>query len=265
RGTLPVRHTVGLADDIGLIPTALERTGISRLKIKLGGDPAADVARIIEIMRSATGRIERITLDGNENYATIAALEDFLDRLAATPEAAPAAAALAWIEQPLHRSVSLSPELRSMFDRRPKLTMLLDESDASPADLPHALDLGYAGTTHKNCKGVFKTILAAMLLKQRSRAGRRLLLSGEDLTIVAPWAQAQDLAVAAAVGVVDIERNGQAFADGLQAFSLVDQGGALDRYGSLYRATSSGVELAIEAGSVDVTGSNLCAFGCWGC
>ena len=54
--------------------------------------------------------------------------------------------------------------------------------------LPQALRLGYAGTSHKNCKGVFKGVANACLLAQlrREHPDQRILLSGEDLANIGP-------------------------------------------------------------------------------
>jgi hypothetical protein len=42
--------------------------------------------------------------------------------------------------------------------------MIIDESGGSIADLSRSLDLGYRGTSHKNCKGVAKGLANAVLL-----------------------------------------------------------------------------------------------------
>jgi hypothetical protein len=129
---------------------------------------------------------------------------------------------------------------------------VIDESDDDALSLPRALELGYAGTTHKNCKGVFKSIIAKILLHDHEqRTGRRTVFSGEDLTIVAPWSQAADLTVAAALNVVDVERNGQHYADGLSAFSAEVQSAALREYPSPYEQCGNTVSMRVRAGSID--------------
>lgn len=259
---LDVRHTVGLADELPELPKILQAIGIRRLKIKLAGDGARDVARLVEIDRVAGDRVERITLDGNENYPDAALLADFLQRLQRSPELGRIRGALAWIEQPVHRSAALLPDVADLLRRFPQFPHVIDESDDSTGSLPRALALGYAGTTHKNCKGVFKSILAAHeLASHASRTGLRTILSGEDLTIVAPWAQVQDLAVAAAVGVVDVERNGHHYADGLSAFPPEVATAAVAEHPGLYRQGPGGVaRLIIRDGRVDAR-SATSAFG----
>jgi hypothetical protein len=88
--------------------------------------------------------------------------------------------------------------------------LIIDESDAELDSLPRALALGYHGTSHKNCKGVFKGIANACLLEalRRQSGGDRLVMSGEDLANIGPVALLQDLAVVATLGVSSVERNG---------------------------------------------------------
>jgi len=254
RGSVQVRHTVGLGDSPGELAGALARTGIRRLKVKLSGDPSADTARLVEIAavaNRALGGEWRVTLDGNENYQ-MDSLRAFLSRLETDPDLAEFRRRLRWIEQPLHRDTALSSAVAGLLAEYPKIPFIIDESDAEKSSLRRALSLGYAGTTHKNCKGVFKSVAAACdgpeLL---AGSGREFVLSGEDLTIVAPWAQTADLATAATVGVVDIERNGQHYADGLSAFAPAVGGAALAEHPDLYRRDErGGVELRIEEGMV---------------
>src|SRR5207249_3911482 len=79
------------------------------------------------------------------------------------------------VEKPVHRDRALSDDpgtaLRGWPDR-PRL--IIDESDGAVGDLPRALALGYAGTSHKNCKGSVKGIANACL---RIREGRVALSS----------------------------------------------------------------------------------------
>jgi hypothetical protein len=164
---------------------------------------------------------------------------------------------LAWIEQPLHRDTALADEVAELLSSFPQFPHVIDESDDSPQSLASALALGYAGTTHKNCKGVFKSVLAAAMLRDHAaRTGRATILSGEDLTIVAPWSQAQDLAVAAAVGATDVERNGQHYADGLSAFPPDLIAAAVGAHPDLYAASGA---LRVVSGLVGLTTVNAAA------
>ena len=53
------------------LPAVIERYGMRVFKIKLGGDPAADAARLSDVLGVLDARApgHRYTLDGNEQYA----------------------------------------------------------------------------------------------------------------------------------------------------------------------------------------------------
>jgi hypothetical protein len=123
--------------------------------------------------------------------------------------------------------------------------MIIDESDAETDSLLRALELGYHGTSHKNCKGVFRGVINACLVewlnRQRSEAGAGgYIMSGEDLANIGPVALLQDLAVASSLGVSSIERNGHHYFAGLRAFpeSVADQ--VLAAHGDLYHRSRDG-------------------------
>src|SRR5439155_284989 len=79
------------------------------------------------------------------------------------------------------------------------------------------LSSGYAGTSHKNCKGVFKSIANAGLIARRRRQdpSARFVVSGEDLSNIGPVALLQDTAVVATLGITHAERNGHHYFKGL--------------------------------------------------
>src|ERR1051326_7931418 len=99
---------------------------------------------------------------------------------------------------------------------------------------PQALEAGYIGTSHKNCKGIFKGIANACLIAQRRRSDPRLIVSGEDLANVGPIALLQDLAVLATLGVPHAERNGHHYFRGLSAFPQSIQDEMLSSHPDLY-------------------------------
>ncbi|HCK51670.1 MAG TPA: hypothetical protein DIC23_00540, partial [Planctomycetaceae bacterium] len=86
--------------------------------------------------------------------------------------------------------------------------------DARNDSLALALELGYHGTSHKNCKGVFRGVINACLIEFLNRQNNvgdresRYIMSGEDLANIGPVALLQDLAVASSLGITSIERNG---------------------------------------------------------
>ena len=75
---------------------------------------------------------------------------------------------LMFVEQPFHRDVALDPTVMGGEDGlagwsdRPH--MIIDESDAETDSLVRALELGYHGTSHKNCKGIVNGIANATTL-----------------------------------------------------------------------------------------------------
>jgi hypothetical protein len=255
--SLVVRHTVGLADDLGDLAHRLREAGIRRLKIKLAGDAQSDASRIGDVVRmceSSGWSIDLITLDGNENYHDLSEFERLASLLKTETNLRVAARLIAWIEQPFHRRIALSDDVGAILAQAHCAPTIIDESDSAPADLPRALELGYAGATHKSCKGVFNSILhRALLAKHAALTGKEAIFSGEDLTIVAPWSQASDLTVAATVGITDIERNGHHFADGLSGFGTEVSEQALRDSPRLYRRRHDGVvDLRIVDGRVEV-------------
>lgn len=278
-----VRHTVGLTDSLtdaeipdaervndGL-PQSLEACiraeGLTHFKIKLSGDIGHDRARLHRLAelleRDAPGCA--FTLDGNENYHAVAPLRALWEQLTADPIVAHFLHGLLFLEQPLHRDAALSEataaELLAWTDR-PQI--IIDESDAEPGDLDRALRGGYAGTSHKNCKGVIKGIANACLIAARRRAepGRPLHLSAEDLTNVGPVALLQDLAVVATLGIAHAERNGHHYFAGLSQFPATVQRAVLAAHGDLYRAHDGYPVVRVEQGKVSAQSVVAAPFGC---
>ncbi len=274
------RHTVGLGDpltaadgtlDDGL-PYTLEENirayGLRYFKIKVCGKPEADLPRLREITRIITSNCPdgfHATLDGNEQFDDLAAFRDFYATLSADAALAPLFQHLLLIEQPLHRSKALNEDvagaLRSWTEGP---GMIIDESDGTLADLPRALDLGYRGTSHKNCKGIVKGLANAALLRKRATTiPGGPILSGEDLANVGPVALLQDLSVMALLGITHVERNGHHYFRGLSLHSPATQDAVLHWHAGLYhRHAESFATLRIENGALDLPSVNAAPFGC---
>jgi len=140
--------------------------------------------------------------------------------------------------------------------------MIIDESDGSLDSSRRALDCGYIGTSHKNCKGVFKGIANACLMEEREcSTGKRHILSSEDLANVGPVALTQDLAVLATLGVFHSERNGHHYFAGLSMFPADVQKQITTHHGSLYSNSGSFPALAVSNGALDVTSVVRAPFG----
>jgi hypothetical protein len=255
RTQLTLRHTVGMADPLaGLerddaLPKTLEDNiatyGLRHFKLKLGGNVEADIARtraVLEVCAAHAPADWAFTLDANESYTDFATVRAFWDGLPTDHKAR-----CLFIEQPLHRDQALTDAAGvglAAWDGHPPI--IIDESDGSTGDFPRALALGYAGTSHKGCKGVFKGVANACLAKKRGA-----LLSGEDLTCVGPVCLEQDLAVMAALGIESVERNGHHYFAGLSMFDTATQDAALTAHPTLYhRSTAGWPTLTITNGTI---------------
>ncbi|MBC8077977.1 MAG: hypothetical protein H7Y32_18005 [Chloroflexales bacterium] len=272
RATIVARHTVGLLDpltddaippderlDDGLpqsLVACVRAYGLTHFKIKLQGDADHDLARLRQIaaLLDAEAPGYAFTLDGNEQFHDVESFRALWAELLCTPDLAAFTRRLLFVEQPLHRDVALNDvtgrALTSWSDCPP---MIIDESDGALDSLPLALERGYAGTSHKNCKGVFKGIANACLLawRQKREPERRFVLSGEDLANVGPLALLQDLAAMATLGIAHVERNGHHYFAGLRMFPPDVQEQVLAQHSDLYRRHERGfATLAIRGGSV---------------
>ena len=272
---ITARHTVGLTDPLGDgdiavtdrvndgLPQSLEACiaayGLTHFKVKLWGEAAKDIARLRDIARMLTISVRgpcAFTLDGNENFHSVGAFRAFWTEMAADPALADFLQALIFVEQPLHRAVALDePARRELSDWKDRPPIIIDESD-STLSTPHAaIEMGYAGTSHKNCKGVFKGVASACLLEHRRRRDRSrpYILSAEDLTNVGPIALPQDLCVVSSLGIVHAERNGHHYFKGLTMFPPAVQEAMLAAHPDLYRRHADGYATArIESGTLRV-------------
>jgi hypothetical protein len=190
--------------------------------------------------RCVAGSDYHYTFDANENFQSVEMFREFWSRLSAEPPLAKFLKRLLFIEQPLHRDVALSAEVAQAFeawhDRPP---MIIDESDGQVDSARRALEVGYNGTSHKNCKGVIKAIANACLIASRKKANPtgRYHISGEDLANVGPVALLQDLAVVSALGIADVERNGHHYFRGLDAFPPGVQSAVQQSHPDLFEMT----------------------------
>ena len=270
-----VRHTVGLTDPLtdadisdvdrvndGL-PQSLEACihvyGLTHFKVKLWGDVQRDqerVRKVAEVISRLCGNNYAYTLDGNENFKTVESFRQFWEGLTKDPALKSFLGHLIFVEQPLHRSVALGDEVAREFsawkDRPPTI---IDESDATLASARQALELGYVGTSHKNCKGVIKGIANACLLEHRRRTDktRQYIQSAEDLTNIGPIALTQDLCALANFGIPHAERNGQHYFKGLSMFPKDVQEAVLHAHPDLCRRHADGyVTSRIEGGMMQI-------------
>jgi hypothetical protein len=282
--SVTARHTIGLADPLteNDIPDAervhdglpqslvacIARYGLRHFKVKVTGKLPADLERlhrIAAVVLAEEGPDFAFSLDGNEAFASVADFRAFWDALQRDARIHRFCKNLLFVEQPLHRSVALAPEVGpalAAWPERPPL--IIDESDATLASLPTALELGYAGTSHKNCKGVFKGVANRCLLlhHRRQQPERPWIMSGEDLCNVGPVAVLQDLAVMAALGIHSVERNGHHYVAGLSGFPKTVQDQVLTAHGDLYQSSPAGwPTLRFEAGQIALASVNAAPLG----
>lgn len=261
-----LRHTIGfdapLADaDVGegapddgfpvSLADVIRRTGISAFKIKLKGDPDADLARLRDIA-AAIARVpdHTVTLDANEQYAP-EPFAAFLGTLSRDPGCRRLFAAIRFVEQPFPREIALSERVSAT------LPLVIDESDDAEDAFARALGLGWSGTSIKSCKGV----LRALLNKARAEAADAIL-SGEDLTCQPGLCWQQDTAMMSACGVPDVERNGHHFAGGLQGAPVAERRHLVGAHADIYGEERGRVALRIADGSVDIGSLDVVGFGC---
>lgn len=259
-GAIAARHTVGLLDPLAGpgrladgLPETLEQVaaayGQRYFKVKLSGDPAADLARAGEIA-AVLDRIAgayRVTLDGNEQFAGAGALEEFLRAMAGTPALVRFAASVLFVEQPFPRETAPCIDVSRIAADRP---LLIDEADGTMDAFPRARALGWRGVSSKSCKGFYKSLLNAARCRfwSDSDPARPCFVSAEDLmTQPGPGLQ-QDLALAAAIGCAHVERNGHHYAGGMAGAPPGERRAFLAAHPDLYRAAGGTARVVIADG-----------------
>ena len=277
-----VRHTIGLADalsndeiaphdriDDGLpqdLESSIRAYGLRYFKLKLNGIAERDLKRLSDLARvlgAQTGGQFHLTIDGNENFEDFDAFRVFWERVASDPGLKEVCSRTLVIEQPVHRDRALTGDAGKALQRWPhRPPIIIDESDGAIGDVPRALDLGYAGTSYKNCKGVIKGLANACLMATRSRPDHALVLTGEDLCNLGPVALQQDLAMMALLGITHVERNGHHYYRGLSMFPAEWQDAVLSAHDDCYaRHTAGFAHLKIDEGELSLASINHAPFG----
>lgn len=280
-----VRHTVGLDDPIeasdlkaedsvedGLpqsLADAIDTYGLRHFKIKLSGDASRDEERLAKLAFCFERHCPHgyaYSLDANEYYSSMAAFRDAWERLSARSRLDLGHRRLLFVEQPVSRDHAFDAPLADSspgkWKERPPI--IIDESDAEIDSLPRALELGYSGTSHKNCKGVFKGLANHCLLaKRRTEAGSTAyLLTGEDLSNIGPVALLQDLTVQASLGVSTVERNGHHYFKGLSAFPRQVNEHMLRDHPDLFHQHENGFATVwIKEGTMEIESLTRAPFG----
>jgi hypothetical protein len=272
--SITIRHTVGMADPLteeeisederihdGL-PQSLESCiqfyGVNHFKIKVNGQLEPDIERLSAI-ENFFNRLNladfAFTLDGNEQFHEVSTFRAFWNSLQESERMRTFFEHLVFVEQPFHRDLALTEaigEALKSWTQAPPI--IIDESDATLDSAFTALQLGYSGTSHKNCKGVFKGIINRAMINQRNlEAGSsRYLMSGEDLANIGPVANHMDLVVQACLGNASVERNGHHYFKGLSLFNASIQESALNNFPEMYVSENNYVRLKIQNGVLPV-------------
>ena len=258
--SIAARHTIGLLDAIteaeitrpvrdGL-PESLEaviaRYGHYWFKIKLCGNVDADIERLTRIAAVLDRRPGyRVTLDGNEQFGAPELVTDLLSRMSAAPALRTLHQAIAYVEQPFPRSITLETPLGQLGARLP---FLIDESDDNDEAFGRAIELGYCGVSSKTCKGIYRSLLKAVRIS--SSGNPRLFLSGEDLTCQAGLSVQQDLALISLLGLSHVERNGHHYVDGMQGAPPGEMARFAVAHPDLYETGPAGLRLRIRDGEI---------------
>lgn len=262
--SIHARHTVGMLDVLdgfeedahGLpasLPAVVRRYGHRFFKIKLGGDPATDLARLDAVLAAleASAPGYRFTLDGNEQYADAQALRALCDGLRASRRLAARPDALLYLEQPLPRDASMDSTLATLDTPAP---LLLDEADGTLDDFPQGRVHGWRGVSSKACKGLYKAVINRARCDQWNLVTRtaadRCFMSAEDLTCQAGLAVQQDLALASLLGLGHCERNGHHYVDGFGDAPAGEQSAFAAAHADLYESASGRPRLGIRNGEI---------------
>jgi len=279
RTSFHIRHTVGLSDPVDdsdradgqragdgepeTLKEYAERDGLRYFKIKISGDADADIERLGSIWNRVLVLADRpvITLDGNEAYTDIKSFASFVDRF--EEELPGMFQHTLFIEQPLTRALTLDPATADSVRRiDKKKPLVIDEADGTTSAFREAFAIGYSGCSHKNCKGVFKSLLNYALIHHWSEeSDRDIFLSGEDLSNMSLVPLHQDFATLGVLGIEHCERNGHHYAYGLSHLNEEEKRAVAEKHRDLYVERDGEYFLRIEDGQVRAVSVQTEAFG----
>jgi hypothetical protein len=248
---LYVRHTVGMLDSLDALARETRAQGLRYFKIKLGGDPSVDCARLIEITRTLDAIVAdyRITLDANEQYRDRAALRALADALLHDGALESANQRLAYIEQPMPREMTFDVPLG---DLGKSFAFIIDEADDRYGAFPEAVALGYRGISSKSCKGIYKSLINGARSSRLAAEGTRAFVTGEDLTCQAGLAVQQDSALVAFHGIAHCERNGHHYANGFAAAHPREAEAFLKAHPDMYENADGQIRLRVADGAISI-------------
>jgi len=272
-----IRHTVGASDPLTAadlpeqrrvndgLPETLEEyirvDGLRYFKVKITGDVRRDFARLSRVWDVVSRADEpAITLDANESYGDLADLKRIVDRC--EDQLTGFFQHVMYIEQPLPRALTLDPTTRAAIRAlSEKKLLIIDEADDALDSFKRARDIGYQGTSHKNCKGFFKSLINHGLVVQAALNGREQVLSGEDLQNLPVVPLHQDFAALGVLGLEHCERNGHHYNFGLSFLSERDKAQVVKNHPDLYHRHGDEWFLKVRRGQVDCGSLQCPGFG----
>ncbi|MFT4688567.1 MAG: hypothetical protein ACKVHO_03885 [Verrucomicrobiia bacterium] len=273
-----VRHTVGLGDPILAAdqprekrindgePETLEeyirQDGLRYFKVKIGGDPDADLDRLKRIWQAVVKADEPVvTLDGNESSKDIDAFARFVERFA--KEIPGLFQHTSFIEQPLTRAVTHDAGTTQTIRRLSKMKpLVIDEADGNTTAFHHAFQIGYDGSSHKNCKGFIKSLINYALCRRfTDTTGRNAFQSGEDLSLMPLVPLHQDYAALGVLNIAHAERNGHHYSFGQGHLSAGEKVLATRHHPDLYTERRDELFLDIRKGKLNCKSLQCPGFG----
>jgi hypothetical protein len=232
--------------------------GHTYFKLKVGGDVAADVARLTAIAGVLDKNAEPyvVTLDGNEQYESVGDALELWQAMTRTPALRRLVESVLFIEQPIARKTALLHDIAPLGAHRP---VIIDESDADLDAFVEARAVGYRGVSSKTCKGFYKSLInAARCARWNAEAGRlTYFMSAEDLTTQAGIALQQDLALVSLLGLTHVERNGHHYVAGMAGRTRAEQRAFVAAHSDLYADVDGVVRVRIRDGRLAI-GSLAC-------
>jgi hypothetical protein len=272
-----VRHTVGgsdpltsedLPDDKRVndgLPETLEEyikaDGLRHFKVKISGDLQADLQRLNQIWRVILQAEQPvITLDANEAYTDLGKFAEFVETL--ERDNIGLFQHIEYIEQPLPRGLTLDPKSTKTIQRiAERKAVIIDEADGTLNSFKRAHAIGYQGTSHKNCKGFFKSLLNHALVVHYGLNGEETFLSGEDLQNLPVVPLHQDFATCVILGITHCERNGHHYNFGLSMLSEKDKANAVKHHPDMYVRRGKEWFLNVQDGAVSIASLQRPGFG----
>jgi hypothetical protein len=261
-----VRHTIGGSDPLTAadlpdenrvndgLPETLEEyiktDGVRHFKVKISGIPKTDLERLNRIWQVVLQSEQPlITLDANEAFDDAKKFAEFVELL--ERDNFGLFQHIEYIEQPLPRGLSVDRKtekwIRRIAERKP---VIIDEADGTVDSFKRAHAIGYRGTSHKNCKGFFKSLLNFALVVHYSLKGEETFLSGEDLQNLPVVPLHQDFATCAILGLSHCERNGHHYNFGLSMLSEKDKANVVKHHRDMYVRRGDEWFLNVHRGAV---------------